>query len=318
MGKVKRGVPASESILEFFESPMWTDTIKDFILANCFVFTGEEEFSHEHNKIHQEFCKVIEDTLNIYLLEVMGISLDVFQKICTDTAQDKDSVGAKILAILKQVTDFRYFAAKMYAYNLMLDREAISSFTSQSSSKDSFFDISGATQKEIDHVNTLIQIQTDNVHRVERELGIAETHSLSIDERPIETMEKPSEISSLKMESVHEASLPTPKEPAAPKKESPVKEQKILQEEKDAALKKIKMEREKELQNVAKEDIQKRKEIIQKRKEELVEAKRQQCQSNIEINIKKHEAPVIEKEDDPEELLRQALVSRVRNIIGSN
>jgi hypothetical protein len=44
-----------------------------------------------------------------------------------------------VLAVLKQVTDFRYFAAKMHAYNVVLDREAASAFAPHRQGSATFF-----------------------------------------------------------------------------------------------------------------------------------------------------------------------------------
>ena len=115
-------VPILEITQEFFTSPMWQDTIKDFVLANCNIFTGEEEYSLEHLNCHKKFCKVIEDTLNIYLLDVIGINFDIFQQACLEACVHPNSIASNVIHILKQSTDFRYFAAKMYAYNVRLYR----------------------------------------------------------------------------------------------------------------------------------------------------------------------------------------------------
>ena len=84
---------------------MWHDTIKDFVLADCGIFTGEEEFEIAHHQCHQQFCEIIEDTLNIYLLDIIGIQFEAFQDACLATCQqdrDRDTIAHEVVTILKQ------------------------------------------------------------------------------------------------------------------------------------------------------------------------------------------------------------------------
>jgi hypothetical protein len=123
----------------FFGSSMWTDTIKDFVLANCNIFIGEDEFCQAHFDCHKKFCEIIENTLNIYLLDILKITFEEFQNACNIGARQKNQAASNVVQTLKQATDFKYFAAKMYAYNLMLDREAQSIFVLQGSTDKAFF-----------------------------------------------------------------------------------------------------------------------------------------------------------------------------------
>ena len=152
-------------IYNFFNSPMWLDTIKDFILSNCYMWTGDEEFSLEHLQCHKDFCTVIENTLNIYLLEVLGVDFSVFENAVIASAKNPNSIAQKVLTILKQATDFKYFAAKMYAYNLMLDREVFSTFLEQNNQK-LFFDTNLSQEIKINEDRS--QNAISQVHEVEK------------------------------------------------------------------------------------------------------------------------------------------------------
>jgi hypothetical protein len=128
---MSKNVSVIDLTQEFFASPMWHDTIKDFVLAKCNIFTGEEEFTVHHLNCHKEFCKVVEDTLSIFVLDVIGVPFSAFNDACLEAYRDPsnvDCMARNVIGILKQATDFRYFASKMYAYNVILDREAASSF----------------------------------------------------------------------------------------------------------------------------------------------------------------------------------------------
>jgi hypothetical protein len=295
-------------VLEFFNSPMWLDTIKDFVLANCFIFTGEEEFSHEHNNCHQEFCKIIENTLNIYLLDVIGISFDMFQRACIESANKPNSVGAKVLSILKQATDFRYFAAKMYAYNLMLDREAATTFVVSGPGPDAFFVTSGAAEQEVKRTDEMVQLATADLNKVEEELGLPP--SIPVFEEPVKEEPKKEEAP---------VAQPAPAPTAEDKMKTIVTPLTVMPKISDAEREamKLKIQREKEAlaKTVTEEEMRKRKEAFQKRKEQLVAQKRTVCKDNIELNIKKHEKPVPIPEEDRDEALRRALAKRVKTII---
>lgn len=312
-------------ILEFFQSPMWVDTIKDFVLANCFIFTGEEEFSLEHQKCHQQFCQIIENTLNIYLLDVIGISFDDFQEACLKTAKNKMSVGARVLAILKQATDFKYFAAKMYAYNLMLDREAASSFVLEGSSSDAFFVTSGAALEEQNHVDALIQIASAEVKEVEEKLDLPVSSPILEDNVVIESVEAPKPEPVLPPKKEKPAPLaplnldePKPEQKEAPKMLPPSITSlppTITEEQRQAMRLKIMKEKEALAKTISEEEIQKRKEMFQKRREALTQKKREECKDNIELDLKKHERPAPVPQEDPNAALLRALASRVKEVI---
>lgn len=325
-----------EYVLEFFASPMWTDTIKDFVLENCYIFTGEEEFDHEHFKCHQRFCKIIEDTLNIYLLDVINVSFDQFQDACFRTSKNPNSVGGRVLSVLKQATDFRYFAAKMYAYNLMLDREAAISFDVQGPSENAFFVTSNATAADVATTNDELLLATDSMQKVEKELGLppsAPTLNIPVTEdakpqekpapapapapspAPVPETPKPAPAPLPAVE----LPKPAPEEAKSARTISPIpssSELKISDAEREAMRRKIQREREQMAKTISEEEMQKRKEAFQKRREALVSQKRQECKENIELNLKKHEKPAPVVEEDPDEALRRALAKRVKTIIG--
>lgn len=300
-------------VLQFFDSPMWLDTIKDFVLANCFIFTGEEEFSHEHNQCHQRFCHIIEDTLNIYLLDIIGISFEAFQDACIESAKKPNSVGAKVLSILKQATDFRYFAAKMYAYNLMLDREAAATFVLSGPGPDAFFVTSGAAEQEVKRTDEMVQLATADLNKVEEELGLPP--SIPVFEEPTPEKEPVKEEKKEEVPPAKPAQEPTAEEKMKSIVTPLTVMPKISDAEREAMKLKIQREKEALAKTVTEEEMKKRKEAFQKRKEQLVAQKRTVCKDNLELNIKKHEKPVPVPEEDRDEALRRALAKRVKTMI---
>ena len=304
-------LPIMDIVLEFFSSPMWVDTIKDFVLANCFIFTGEEEFSLEHYKCHQQFCKIIEDTLNIYLLDCIGVSFEQFQEACIQSAKKANSVGAKVLSVLKQATDFRYFAAKMYAYNLMLDREAATSFVVQGPEPNAFFVT--AAEQEAQQTDQMIQLATADMNKVEAELGLPPSAPDFNDIDPIQEAPKPKDP---EPEHPEKPSEPEPASSPIPNISTPISTiPQISDAEREAIKLKIQREKEAMAKAVSDEEMQKRKEAFQKRKEALAAQKRTQCKENIELHLKKREKPVEVQEEDPDEALRRALAKRVKTMI---
>ena len=309
-------LPIMDIVLEFFSSPMWVDTIKDFVLANCFIFTGEEEFSLEHYKCHQKFCKIIEDTLNIYLLDCIGVSFEQFQDACIQSAKKPNSVGAKVLSVLKQATDFRYFAAKMYAYNLMLDREAATSFVVQGPEPNAFFVTAGAAEQEAQQTDQMIQLATADINKVEVELGLPPSAPDFNDIDPVKPTPKKVEKITLPPMEPDPVKEEPPASPPIPQISTPISTiPKISDSEREAIKLKIQREKEAMAKSVTEEEMQKRKEEFQKRKEALAAQKRNQCKENIELHLKKREKPVEVQEEDPDEALRRALAKRVKTMI---
>ena len=308
----RNALPILEITHEFFTSPMWNDTIKDFVLANCGIFTGEEEYEIAHQICHREFCQIIENTLNIYLLDIIGIPFDVFQDACLAACKesDHDSIAYSVISILKQATDFRYFAAKMYAYNVMLDREAASTFLLDGQ-HDTFFVTEGALADQ----ETVVA--TANLNEVEKELGLPESTPVALEaavasETPLPPKrEKPGLLPPME---------PTPKpepEPEPEPKPQPLMTEvpKVTPEERERMKRQLQQEREKMNANVDPAEIAKRKEAFEKRKQELVSQRREQCREDIELNLKKREKPVAVAEEDPLDALRRALHGRVKTMI---
>lgn len=323
---------------EFFESPLWNDTIKDFVLANCYIFIGEEEFSLEHLQCHKRFCEIIENTLNIYLLDIIGVSFDDFADACIQGAKKPNSIARKVLSVLKQATDFKYFAAKMYAYNVMLDREAAATFLLEGDTDDAFFVTTDS------HTEQEAALATEHLHQVEKELGLPPTQiNLEITPPPppppveppkpeIKKVEEEKPVPTPIQEQPEETQkpLPPPKkkvllDPLAAKPEEeappPVNARSILQsmpkmseQEKNAMRRKIQQEKQNMAKTIDPEELQRRKEAFQKRKEELIATKRAKCQDDIELNLKKHEKPVPVQEEDPLEAIRRALTGRVKQL----
>ena len=311
----RHGLPILEITHEFFTSPMWHDTIKDFVLANCGIFTGEEEFEIAHQLCHREFCQIIENTLNIYLLDIIGIPFDAFQDACLAACKDsgRDSIANSVISILKQATDFRYFAAKMYAYNVMLDREAASSFLLDGDRPDAFFVTEGVALQEVELANQETVVATANLNQVEKELGLPESTPSALEANVLP--DKPLPPKRQKPEP-----LP-PMEKSEPPKEVPqpalsmTEVPKISPEERERMKRQLQQEREKLNATVDPAEVAKRKEAFEKRKQELVSQRREQCREDIELNLKKHEKPVVAQEEDPLDALRRALRGRVKEMI---
>ncbi|KAH0794210.1 cilia- and flagella-associated protein [Histomonas meleagridis] len=284
-----------EAVEAFFYSPMWVDTIKDFVLANCFIFTGEEEFSLEHLKCHKKFCEIIENTLKIYLLDIIGVSFEDFQKACFESYGKKDSIASIVIGVLKQATDFQYFAAKMYAYNLALDSEAAASFLIRGDDENAFFVTESTAVEEARLADQEAQLATSRLNKFENDLGIPESKisdELTVDSNGGEQTQN----------QVNPAQEP-PKTP------------KISDEERAVMKKRIQAEREKINKSIDPKEAEKRKEAFQKRKQELAEQKRAKCREQIDLNLKKHEKPVVQPEEDPIEAIKRALAGRIKTII---
>jgi outer membrane biosynthesis protein TonB len=313
-------LPILEITQEFFTSPMWVDTIKDFVLANCFIFTGEDEFSLAHQQCHKQFCTVIENTLRIYLLDIIGIPFEVFHEACLVAARSArpGSIARQVIGILKQATDFRYFAAKMYAYNVMLDREAAGTFLLQGSASSAFFVTEGAAMQEVKIADAEAQLATAKLNEVEQELGLPPSTPETIE---ADLIVQPEPTPEPVPEPVPE---PTPEPVAVPEPEpippsiavlSASSSPKISDAEKAAIRRKIQQERAALNATVDPAEVERRKALFKKRKEELAATRRTQCREQIDLDLQLREHPVPEPEEDPLEALKRALAGRVRTII---
>lgn len=313
-------LPILDITQEFFTSPMWQDTIKDFVLANCNIFTGDDEYSLEHFNCHKQFCQVIEDTLNIYLLDIIGINFDLFQEACLSACQHPDSIASNVIHILKQATDFRYFAAKMYAYNVMLDREAAASFLIEGDDANAFFVTEGAmvdtpTLKEEAKIQDQeAQVATAQLNQVEAELGLAPTNpqeDLGLEtEKPLPPKKQPPPTLPPMEEAPKKEEAPTPA-PSLSSTYVPT----ITEQQRNEMKRKILQEREAMNRTLDAEEIAKRKAAFEKRREQIVSQKREECKEQIDLNLQKHEKPVVVPEEDPMDAIRKALAGRVKNMI---
>lgn len=333
-------VPILEITQEFFTSPMWQDTIKDFVLANCNIFTGEEEFALEHLNCHKQFCKVIEDTLNIYLLDIIGINFDIFQKACLEACHHPNSIASNVIHILKQATDFRYFAAKMYAYNVMLDREAAVSFLVEGDDENAFFVTQAVKEEEVQIQEQAAQVAKSELNQVEAELGLPPTNpeELFTSKEP-EIVQSEPQLEPQPEPEPEPENPPEPEKPLPPKKQPPPlldpmeplpkKEEEapqntlsqtiptITEAQRNEMRRKILKEREAMNRTLDPEEIAKRKAAFEQRKQQIVSQKREECkeQIDIDLNLKKHEKPTIAPEEDPMDAIRRALAGRVKNMI---
>jgi hypothetical protein len=296
---------------------VWHDTIKDFVLANCHIFTGQDEFSHNHLKCHKDFCKIIEDTLSIFVLESIGVPFSAFHEACLEAYRlpsNAECIARDVIGILKQATDFRYFASKMYAYNVMLDREAAASFLVKGGKNNqAFFMTEGAVIQEAKIVDQETSVATAQVNEIERELGIPES-------TPVEIL---SQVKPAPVKAREPAPAPAPQQarPTTPESAkilpgSPIK--KLTEKEKDEMKKKFLRERAQLNSTMDQDELAKRKEALMKRRQEIVAAKRSECKEQIQISsekMKKAPKVVPAPEADAMDVLREALAGRVRTII---
>ena len=328
---MSESLPILDITQEFFSSPMWKDTIKDFVLANCNIFTGDEEYSIEHFNCHKRFVKVIEDTLNIYLLDIIGINFEIFQDACLAACHNPDSIAAEVIHVLKQATDFRYFAAKMYAYNVMLDREAASSFLIEGDTDNAFFVTDGAVKQEIEIQSQESKVAISQMNQIEEELGLKPTVPEQILQpaaaeqatQPKEEEEKQPEEKPLPPKKSPPQKLPPMED--LPKNEEPPKEQpqslaatdipKFTEAQRNEMKRKIMKEREALNRTIDPDELAKRKEAFEKRRQQLVDQKRTEIKEQIDLNLKKHEKPVVVPEEDPMDAIRRALAGRVKDLI---
>lgn len=304
-------IPILEITQEFFTAPLWIDTIKDFVLANCYIFTGEEEFCLEHFNCHKQFCKIIENTLNIYLLDILGITFEDFEKACLDAASLPNSIAANVIGILKQATDFKYFAAKMYAYNLMLDQQVHFSFKVEGNANDesAFFITEGA------NIENEYIVAASNLHDVEKQLGVPPSNPAEIIEPVVKSEPTPSAKKPVTLPPI-EAKPQKPAQPIPePKVMGSTQIPNISEAERAAMKKKIEQERKKMATTIDAEELQRRKDAFQKRKQQLVDQKRTECKEQIDLDLQKHERPVPAQEEDPLEAIRRALAGRVKTMI---
>jgi outer membrane biosynthesis protein TonB len=318
-------LPILEITREFFTSHMWVDPIKDFVLANCFIFTGEEEFSHAHHQCHQRFCEVIENTLNIYLLDIIGIPFEVFHEACLAAARaaPPGSIAREVIGILKQATDFRYFAAKMYAYNVMLDREAAGTFLLQGSNSAAFF-VTEAARREVEIADAEASLATADLNEVERELGLPASTPATIEAALIVQPPEPGpEPEPESVPAPGQEPTPEPEPAPAPQPEPEPKPAlaatappSISDAERAAMRRKLQQERAALNATIDPAEVERCKAAFQKRKEELAAQRRTQCREQIDLELQKREHPVPQPEEDPMEALRRALAGRVRTIIG--
>lgn len=262
----------------FFACPLWDDTIKDFILENCYSFTGEEEFSLAHQKCHQEFCVVVENTLTIYLLDIIGISFDEFQSICMDACArgDSEAIAHQVIAILKQATDFNYFAAKMYAYNVMLDTAVAGSFNANDGDG-AFFVTEGVALMQ-----TEASVATKRLNEAEKAVGVQQSKQLDVAREVTDAPIAPSE--------------------DAQEEDSMVLQAKLAEEKR-------------RVHESQPEAVEKGRKALKERRDKMVAQQREQCRAEIRRAEEGREAQVVQKEEDPMDALRAALHGRLKGVI---
>jgi hypothetical protein len=230
-----------------------------------------------------------------------------------------------VITVLKQATDFRYFAAKMYAYNVMLDREAACSFLLHGEDPSAFFVTEAVAEDEVKLTDQQAILATAQLNEVEASLGL-----------PPSTPNQIAQETALPEPPVNpEPKLPAPKpraaplEPLAPAPSKPdplpvpkpvamTHEVQISAEQRAELQRKIQADRQQLNASIDAAEIARRKAAFEKRKQDLVAARRTQCREEIDLNLARHETPEVEPEEDPMAALRRALAGRVRTIIDEN
>ena len=285
-----------EIIQSFFTAPLWTDTIKDFIIANCYIFIGEEEFSIEHLNCHKNFCNIIEKTLSILLIDFLNISFEQFENICFEASKYPNSIALNVLSVLKQVTDFKYFSSKMYAYNVMLDQQVNFQWKLHGNNENNFFN-----ENENNTVDNIVKLATSELNKVEEELDLPPS---------VPILDIKQEIIPEKLNPIIE-NIETKKiEPEI------ILPPKMTEEERNTLKIKILRERENQNKNIDPEEIKRRKEIFLQRKQKLINEKHNQYQENIKKDIEKHKIQIpINNNNNNEDALLKALASRVKTLI---
>jgi hypothetical protein len=336
-------LPILEITQEFFTSPMWKHTIKDFVLANCFIFTGEDDFLHAHFQCHKKFCSVIENTLNIYLLDIIGIHFATFHEACLHAAANAPpgSIAREVIGILKQATDFRYFAAKMYAYNVMLDREAASSFLLQGETSRAFFVTDPVARQEVEIAQQASVIATSQVNALEQELGLPPSSLESLEavitvgkgtelpsqpdpappkpadapKPPAEPPKPAPELPKSPAESAKPAA-PPPAPAKPPKLQAAATGGRVISDQEVAAMRrKIQQERAAMGASIDPAEIERRRGAFLQVKDQIVAQRRRECREEIDLGLRRRERPEVQPEEDPMEALRRALAGRVRTMI---
>jgi hypothetical protein len=303
MSAQEEALPILDITREFFSCPIWTETIKDFVLANCYMFFGEGEYGHEHMECHKNFCELIEHILTEYLLNIIGVTFDDFQKAVLDAYKtaDRDSVAAAVISILKQATDFTYFARRMYIYNCLLEKEVAHSVRTTGSATDShaFFTLSDDLLNTIDDRVATAQ---EMLNGAEQELGIPATEILALMEfLAIEEL-----LDGIVVEEEEESETAAQPDQPQPRSGQPVDAQSKTQPPSKTPAK-----------AEAPPPAMDPNEAVQKRRAELIEKGRSHCQQEIDTHLKARERPAVVKADAPDavDALRQALASRVKEMM---
>jgi hypothetical protein len=298
------------------------------VIAHCFIFTSNSEFDAAHLECHREFCQIIEDTLNIYLLDVIGIQFTQFHEACEAAAEQsagRDTIAGQVLAVLKQVTDFRYFAAKMHAYNVVLDREAASAFAGHIQGPAAYFVSDEVLQEEqIDEpLKTSSGTQCEYVPKPVQVAAEVKKPPA----KPVKVKPQLCSACTQTDEEVEEV-VPTPEAPLpAPQEVVTVPEVKVpppVVKQEVEAPPKLKLLTPSATQHIvippqvkaavqAATKAEPTPSLAQTAKP--AEPKKRLSSENIDLNLSKHERPKAAAPEDPMLALRRALAGRVRNII---
>lgn len=83
-----------DSIITYFKSPVYKNTIMSFIDEHCIVFDSEEENKLEYTDIHNKFKKLFEGLID-QLLSQIGLDAASFANACEKVSVKlyKDIVG---------------------------------------------------------------------------------------------------------------------------------------------------------------------------------------------------------------------------------
>lgn len=284
-----------EQVSYFFCSPLWNDSIKDFILTNCPTFTGEDEFEHSHQKSHKDFCEMIENILTIYLLDGIGVTFEQFEAELLQHYTIPDSLAAHIFSVFAQATDFRYFASRMYYYNLMLDQQVMWNFSQDSPG--GFFVTDGAYKEEMAAIQVKAAKASETISQIEKTLNVETPFDASISFQP------PIIVSSSEISDQPEIEQP--------KAEQPKAEQPQTDQSETGQLNSIQPKSSQEI-FAQPQDIDEAKKKV---KDDIIHREKQKLRQEIDLNLSQRPKVEASADEDPFAAMRRALKTRVKVLI---
>lgn len=115
-----------QALLEYLRSKEWSESIRMFVDANCYLFQyhNEEkmEYTHEHYNIWKTFQEIVEQILEMTLSNIGG-NINILEKAFDKILKKRTSTGPRedaIKDILEQLLtydSFHHFSAMMHTYS---------------------------------------------------------------------------------------------------------------------------------------------------------------------------------------------------------